>query len=121
MLFHPRFLGLWIQILGLHGVFWYFFQRINITVVYAAVESLIERLYYHDFCTFAVMHRKSSGVQHPVVAALELDTMAAVNGSFVQNGEDQIDCFFFWLRFKHRFDTIKRQSEFCIEFFYVGV
>ena len=43
--------------------------------------------------------------QHAAVMAAELDAAAAVYGSFIQNGQDQVDFFVFRLRFEYGSDT----------------
>ena len=103
------FLVIRIDFFGFPGVFRYFFQGINVFVIHTAIEGFIKGLYYHDFCAFPVMNRKPFGIQHAVMATLELDAVAAVYGPFVQDSQYQVDFFIFRLRFKYGFDTIKGQ------------
>ena len=74
-----------------------------------------------DFCALTIVNLTAVLVEHTVICVLELDAMAAIYGSFVENGENQVDFLGRGLILEDRFDIMKRESKFVIEFFYVGV
>ena len=119
---------LWLLLLLLHVQFlrrlmplFYLFQGIDVLVIDAAVQGTVKGPDYHDFRAFAVVYLVPPAVQHPVMAALELDAVSAVHRPLIQYRKNQIDFVIGGLRFEYGFGMMDGERELCIEFLYVGV
>ena len=84
----------------------YLFQGINVLVIDAAVQGAVKGPDHHYFRTLTVMYLVSPAVQHPVMAALELDAVSAVHRPLIQYSENQIHFFIGGLLFEHGFDMM---------------
>lgn len=68
-------------------------QGVNRLIVYGAEEEPVQSLYDHRLRALEVMLLHAAGVEHPVVAPVELDAVPAVHGFLRQDGVAIHDLF----------------------------
>ena len=84
----------------------YLFQGINVLVIDAAVQGAVKGPDHHDFRALTIVYLVSPAVQHPVMAALELDAVPTVYRALIQYSENQIHFFIGGLLFEQGFDMM---------------